>query len=310
MKPRQLFIRKNGIIVGPFPFQQLEEMASQGRLAAEDLLSPDKTEWSPASKYIPQLAPADEEPSPIVLPTPIETPQPSSGQPPQAPMAIEVPYDDAPPPPEELFAHQAGNADWWEPLPPKQPRLWLFCHLVCAIFRWDSHASVLLTRFRAAIWLSIAYSLLAGIVPAALFATCYPAMHFSRLNGCVMAFMALLLAAAASFLTVARCLRAACHHDWRIGTLAALSLLSLCATVFGTAAALLQAAGNPGIPGKLAATAVILFAEAVFAVGSLRLLSGLGSFSLKLPQKAIRRYWLVWLIETLLLSAAFRLFLA
>ncbi len=88
---RIFFIKKAGLITGPFTVTKLKMMVYEGTLAGEDLFSTDKTAWRPVGRLFPETFPgmeedipessekggADPEPSPVPVPIPVPIPGPA-----------------------------------------------------------------------------------------------------------------------------------------------------------------------------------------------------------------------------------------
>ena len=93
---RVFFVKRTGIITGPFTMTKLKLMVGEGTLAGKDLFSTDKTGWRPVSRLFPETfpeaetaapdpqAPESAEIAPLPVPAPIPMPEP-------APIPVPVP---------------------------------------------------------------------------------------------------------------------------------------------------------------------------------------------------------------------------
>ena len=96
---RVFFLKRAGIITGPFTMTKLKLMVGGGTLAGKDLFSTDKTDWRPVSRLFPETFPEAEAETGPAAPEPhAPESQDAASLPLPAPMPVPVP---APAPAEE-----------------------------------------------------------------------------------------------------------------------------------------------------------------------------------------------------------------
>jgi len=299
-----LFIRKNGIITGPFPCRRIQELAQQGTLDTQDEVSADKLNWIPAGRYFQDNV--------------TETPRPSPPQPPVVHTAS-VSVQSVPSETVDFPETIAPVWEWQErtvltakepQIPDTHSHLWIFCHLLCAMNAWNAHATTLGRRCTAVVWTALAYALIVVFASSMLFCQAYPPLrgYLWSAGGA-----AGLLAMAISFAFLVSGIAVHLRNSPSLTPMVtpmAMVLLTHFATLCGTVIMILHALKHPQPWAKIAALLALLLALGLFSAGSRQIFLGVvHSSDFAIRRRGALRVWCLWLFMSFLVLSAVSLFL-
>jgi len=167
---RVFFVRKGGLITGPFTMAKLKLMVREGSLAGTDLFSTDKTDWRPVSRLFPETFPETEAPAP-------EPPDVASGEalspPSPEPLPLPPPGQSSAPAPSPLPAPAEEAAV--RRVPP-----WLRDLAALIVLPWEFETEAPLMRTKK--WKLVLEALILNLLPCALLLALSCRQHALRLT--------------------------------------------------------------------------------------------------------------------------------
>lgn len=287
MMNQRMYIRRKGIVTGPFTPAQLNAMVARGGIAATDEVSTDRTAWVPASRRLAGTVGDNVETMPL---------QPNLKRIPDAPAqdgasVHPAAQQNAPSQPPALSQPDARP----DALAQTEEMPSGVTAMICSFAQLDKYADFLAERPAGVIAGTSLYALLALAIPLACFSSANGgSMSSSLALNIFLGVLFFLLSMGASYLAAVICRRHSSSYRQEYGMVFAMVLLMQAATAFGTALALFHGLRHAFPFVRMLIMAFFLMLHVGFVLSTAKAFHDMVRDTFKLPVKIWLPLFLGW----------------